>query len=82
MEYMHRLQYRWEEGLVNVEGKATIFWYWNPIVAVKYILSLQPFKEHVSYAPQWQIDASGEHIYAEMCNLDWLWKTQASFPLL
>jgi hypothetical protein len=35
MEEMNGLVGGWEEGSVNIEGKATPFWYWNPIAAVR-----------------------------------------------
>jgi hypothetical protein len=78
MEHMDGLGCGWEEGSDNVEEKATVFWYWNPIAAVHYILGHRPFKEHLSYASIRQMDASGEHIYAKMWTADWWWKTQAS----
>jgi hypothetical protein len=77
MKEMDRLVCGWEESSVNIEGKATPFWYQNPIAAVRYILGHPPFKDHLSYAPVKQIDWSGEHIYAEMWNADWWGKMQA-----
>jgi hypothetical protein len=35
MEEMNGLVGGWEEGSVHIEGKATPFWYWNPIAAVR-----------------------------------------------
>jgi hypothetical protein len=72
----------WEESSVNIEGKATPFWYRNPIAAVRYILGHPPFKDHLSYAAVKQMDSSGERIYAEMWTADWWWQTQASFLVL
>jgi hypothetical protein len=34
MEEMDGLVCAWEDSSVNIEGKATPFWYWNPIAAV------------------------------------------------
>jgi hypothetical protein len=62
MEEMYGLVCGWEESSVNSEGKATPFWYRNPIAAVRYILGHPPFKDHLSYAPVKQIDSSGECI--------------------
>ena len=72
----------WEESSVNTEGKATPFWYRNPIVAVQDILEHPLFKEHLSYAPVKQMDSSGQHIYAEIWTTEWWWKTQVSFLVL
>jgi len=36
MEKMDGLVSGWEESSVNIEGKATRFWYRNPIAAVQY----------------------------------------------
>jgi hypothetical protein len=79
MEEMDKLICGREESTVNIEGKASPFWYRNPIAAVRYILGHPPFKDHLSYAPVKHMDSSGERIYAEMWIADWWWKTQASF---
>jgi hypothetical protein len=82
MDEMDRLVCGWEESSVNIEGKATPFWYRNPIAAVQYILRHPPFKDHLSYALVKQMDSSGEHISAERWTADWWGKTQASFLVL
>ena len=69
----------WEESSVNIEGKATLFWYRNPIAVIPYVLGYAPFKDHLSYAPGKQMYGSGKCICAEMWTGDWWWKTQASF---
>jgi len=55
-----------EESSVDIEGKATVFWYWKIIAVVRCILGHPPFKDHLSYAPVKQMNSSGESIYAEM----------------
>jgi len=82
MEEMDGLVCGWEESSGNIEGKATLFWYRNPIAAVRYIPKHSPFKDHLSYAPVKQMDSHGEHISAEMWTADRWWKTQASFHVL
>jgi hypothetical protein len=82
MEEIDGLECGWEESSVNIEGKATPFWYQNPIAAVQYILGHPPFKDHLSYAPVKQMDSSGDRIYAEMWTADWWWTTQPSFLVL
>jgi len=82
MEEIDGLVCRWEETSVNIEGKATPFWYRNPIAVVRYILRHPPFKDDLSYVPVKQMDYSGERICAEMWTADWWWKTQASFLVL
>jgi len=72
----------WAESSVNNEGKPTLFWYWNPIAAVRYFVGHLPFKDHLSYVPVKQMDSSGQRIYTEMWTPDWWWKTQASFLVL
>ena len=82
MEEMDGLVCGWEESSVNIEGKATPFWYRNPIAAVRYILEHPWFKAHLSYVPVKHMDSSGKRIYAEMWTADWWWKMQASFLVL
>ena len=82
MEEMDGRVCGWEESSVNIEGKATPFWYRNPIAAVQYILAHPPFKDHLSYAPVKHINSSGECIYVEMWTADRWWKMQASFLVL
>jgi len=82
MEKMDRLGCRREESSMNIEGKATPFWYRNPIAAIQYILGHLPFKHQLLYAPVKQMNCNGEGIFAEMWTADWWWKTQASFHVL
>ena len=79
---MDRLVCGWKESSVNIEGKATPFWFWNPIAVVRYILQHPLFQDHLSYVPVKQMDCSGKGIYAEMWTADWWSKSQVSFVVL
>jgi len=79
MEEMDRLVCGWEQSSLNIEEKATPFWYWNPIAAVQHLLGHPPHKDHLSYTPVKQMDSNGKCIYTEMWTTDWWGKTQATF---
>jgi hypothetical protein len=79
MEGMDGLVCGWVESSDNGEGKATPFWYRNPIAAGQYILCHPSFKDHLLYAPVEQMHSSVKRIYAEMWTADWWWKMLASF---
>jgi len=72
----------WENSSIDIEWKATLFWYWNPIAVVRYIIQYSLFKDHLSYATVKPMDSSGERIYAEIFTMDWWRKLRASFLLL
>jgi hypothetical protein len=74
---MDRLGCGWEESSINIEGKATPFWYRNHIAAVRYVLGHPQFHDRLSFALVKPMDSNDECIHAEM----W-WKMQASFHVL
>jgi len=78
IEEMDGLECRWEESSVNIEAKATLYWYQNPIAVLQYILRHPLFMVHLSCTPVEKMNSCGERIYPEISTADLLWKTQAS----
>jgi len=71
----------WEESSVKIEGQATLFGLWNPIAVVQYSLRHPLLKDPLLFAPDKQMESSGERIYAEMWTAEW-WRTMLACVLL
>jgi len=82
MEEMDGMGCGWEQSSINIEGKATLVWYRNPIPVVRHFLGHPSFNDRLRYMPVKQLDSNGECIYAELWTADWWCKTQASFLVL
>jgi len=79
MNEMDGLRWRLEERSINIERKATLFWYRNPIAVVQYIQGHPRFTDHILHTAVKQIDSNHEHIYTMMGTTDSWRKMQATF---
>ena len=65
----------WKTAEVEFWSGTATYWYWDPIVIVRFLLRQRAFIEELVYAPIQEYDSFGQHRYSEMHTCDWWWET-------
>jgi hypothetical protein len=61
----------WHHSEVDIGGAKITYYYWDPMVIVRYLLGQRAFRESLVYAPVVEHNESGERMYGEMYTGDW-----------
>jgi hypothetical protein len=66
----------WHHSEVYIGGAKITYYYWDPMVIVRYLLGQRAFRESLVYAPVVEYNESDERMYGEMRTGDAWWETQ------
>jgi len=70
---LYSLYLLWLEGDVEDSQRILLFFCWNVLDCVRYLLRQIAYRDDLVYAPRSEYDQSGQRIYGEMHTADWWW---------